>query len=397
MAHSGVPGASLLSSNPSYNPLGTFGTLLPDIGAAAGEIYAPGNPLSTAAFLTKGGFDLSQGSILPGLLQFGSAALPFVLPSGAPGGAGGTDAGATAATGSEGFGASLSDFLSNPSFSGAGNLLSSAGSSIANTASSGWNSFLNSIGLGNSAAPAAAAGSASSAPIDLLSGGANPAAAITTTGAAGTPDVGPLLLDSSGNFSLTGANPAAITATGAGGTAATPSIFDAISNFTTQHPYLTLGAGVAGSQLLSPLLSNITGGMTSQEKALLAAQQPAINAESELISSEETGNLPPGAEAAVSSALAADIANIKSRYAATGQSGSSAEATDIANAQQQAAANQFQIAAQATQTGLQAAGITSDVYNTLIQDQLTRQQQIQNAFSGFFDALGYGLARSQAA
>ena len=153
-----------------------------------------------------------------------------------------------------------------------------------------------------------------------------------------------------------------------------------------------------GSQLLSPLLQKITGsGLTSQEKAMLANVQPGISAANQLVGSEASGVLPPGAEASVDQALQGDIANIKSRYASMGLSGSSAEQQDIANATQTAAGQKFGLSQQATQTGLNALGLTSNVYGTLVSDQLTRQQQLQNAFAGFFNALGVGTALKSAA
>ena len=130
---------------------------------------------------------------------------------------------------------------------------------------------------------------------------------------------------------------------------------------------------------------------------MLSNAQGALGDENQLISSEQTGVLPAGAQAAVNQALASDIANIKSRYAATGQSGSSAEAQDIANAQQQSAASAFSSAQQAAQTGLSELGLTQGVYSSLVQDQLNQQQQLQNAFSGLFNALGVGTALKSAA
>lgn len=171
-----------------------------------------------------------------------------------------------------------------------------------------------------------------------------------------------------------------------------------LKGITNAHPLLTLGGGMLASQLLSPQLNKLTGsGLTSQEQALLNQAQSTSSGANSLISSLNTGVLPPGAEASVDQALNADIANIQSRYASTGMSGSSAEAQDIANAQQAAAANKFGIAQNAAQIGLNEVGVTQDAYKTLIQDQLNRQQQLQNAFSGFFNALGMGTALGQAA
>lgn len=392
MAHSGVPGASLLSSNSNYNPLGTFGTLLPDIGAVAGEIAAPGNPFSTAVFLGKGGFDLSQGNILGGLGNFAGAGAPFLLGAGgagagaASGGASGAGTGAAAAgPAAGGFGSSLSDFLANPSLAGAGNVASSAGSSI----SSGWNSLLNSIGLGSGTGAAGGAGAdATAAYGGALPGSGAPFAMAPSAGAT------PLA-----NTEALGLTPSSVATAAAGGAApgAGGGILNTISSLTSQHPYLTLGAGLAGSQLLAPLLSKLTGsGLSTQEQSLLNNAQGAVSAENQLIGSETSGVLPPGAQASVEDALNSDIANIRSRYAATGQSGSAGEEQDIANARSQSAASQFGIAQQATNTGLTALGLTSNIYDTLVQDQLNKQQQLQAAFSGFFNALGTGTAIGQA-
>ena len=378
MAHSGIPGASLLSSNPKYNPAGTIGTYLPDIGAAAGEIVAPGNPLSTAAFLTKGGFDLSQGNTLGGIANLIGGGL------GAFGGFGGGTAGAAApaagggaaVTGpaATGFGTSLSDFLSNPSLAGAGNV-----------ATSGWQGLLNSLGLGSNTAttqgfnPLAAGGGP-------IAGGAAPGsgAPFALSPAAGaTPEANAVALAVGNAAGLAGP---------LGGAPAAPG---GIEGLLAAHPLLTLGGGLLGSELLAPKLSGLVdSGLTSQESGLLNSIQPAVNAANQLIGSETSGNLPPGAQASVSQALNADIEQIKARYAALGDSGSAAEQQDIANAQNQSAANSFNIATQATNTGLTALGLTTNVYNTLVQDQLNKQQSLQNAFAEFFSTLGLGTALS---
>lgn len=176
-----------------------------------------------------------------------------------------------------------------------------------------------------------------------------------------------------------------------------PSMLDRFLAFTKAHPIATTFGGLAGSQLLSPLLQNITGsGLTSQEKALLANAQPAINAANQLVGSEASGVLPPGQEAGVDQALQSDIANIKARYASMGMSGSSAEQQDIANAQQSAVAQRAQLAQQATTTGLNALQLTDSVYQTLVTDQLNRQQELSNAFANFFSSVGEGAAVSGA-
>jgi len=367
MSHSGVPGASLLSSNPGYNPLGTFGTLLPDIGAAA--LALTGNPLPAAAILgTKGGFDVSQGNLIPGLLEFAGAGLQGADAFGEGSPAAGEGTGSAATGTSSGGGSSFSDFLTK----------------AGNTISTGYNDVLSSLGLGpdtTGAATTAATGGTAAGPgvAQLTASGLSPASV----------------------SELTSANPAGTAAINAitGGPAASSGggILSSITDFTKAHPFLTQIGGLAGAQLLSPLLSQITGGgQTAQEKALLQNAQATQGQAQGLISSLTSGTLPPGAQQSVQQALDADIAQIKSRYAAMGMSGSAAEQTDIANAQNLAASNKFQLAQTATNTGLTELGLTDQIYQSLVQNQLTRQGQLSDALSRYMAALGTGTALAQA-
>lgn len=467
MSHSGVPGASVLSQNPKYNPLGGFGaTAVPILADAAAVALAPETGgLSLAVPAIYGGYDLSQGNYLGAAgqaLSVGLGGYNAFTGLGAEGAT--TGAGAASTLGANAYGSSLSDYLSNVggnlsnTFGNLGNSITSGISGVGSDISSDYNNVMNYLGLGGGTsatdtgtiagsvfAPTpttsvlAGSGAGTSplfnAPLSNYAGGidtslqaTNPSAYLDTifnnptlntpagaTGAVvqpGTPTQNPaspnpatinnLLSNPSG--STGGAvTPAAAAGTGptisGGATAAAPSggvsgILDSISKFTSAHPYLTLGGSMIGSQLLSPLISKIAGtnNLTPQEQALLAQEQPGLNAANSLIGSEQSGVLPPGAQASVQSALQADIANIKSRYASLGMSGSSAEQQDIANAQQQSVANQFALANQATQTGLSALGLNQNVYQTLVTDQLNRQQQLQNAFSGLFSAIGQGTA-----
>lgn len=399
--------ANLVGAGPNGGPLGGFKQVAQPIDDALAAIAAPvTGGLSLAVPAAFAASDVVNGNYL-GALGSGLSVVGGLGGLGA-GGAGTAGAGATSAgPAAGGFGTSLSDFISSPSVAGLGNIASAAGANI----SSGWDTLLSNLGIGTGAGTttSVAAGAGGNANIlDFLSGGSGggspstadlTAATLSGGGTGVTPTVSPASTLAALGYTpapgvTTASSPfvSAPTITVAGPT----SLLDTITGFPAQHPILTLGGGLLASEALSPVLQGIAGtnNLTSQEQALLNAEQPAIAAESELINSEETGVLPPGAQAAVSQGLAADIANIQARYAATGQSGSSAEQQDIANAQQQAAANQFNIASQATSQGLTAANLTDSVYNTLVQDQLNRQQQLQNAFASFFQALGLGSALS---
>ena len=390
--------ANLVGAGPSGGPLGGFkpaGRIISDVAAVAAAPATGG--LSLALPLGRGAYDLSQGNTVGGILDLIGAGVGGFNTFGGLGEAAtaGTGAADTAASGSEG-GASLADFsgaAGSTAGGAAGAAAPAAAGGVGSTVSSGWQGLLNYLGLGSGGTTT---GAAAGAPTDLLAG--------TPGATAAAPNIGDFTALSPNSVSeLTSANPAgtaAINAVTGGPGAATSGggILDTIMGFQKAHPILSLGGGLVGSQLLSPLLQKITGsGLTSQEKAMLANVQPGISAANQLVGSEASGVLPPGAEASVDQALQGDIANIKSRYASMGLSGSSAEQQDIANATQTAAGQKFGLSQQATQTGLNALGLTSNVYGTLVSDQLTRQQQLQNAFAGFFNALGVGTALKSAA
>lgn len=413
--------ANVFGAGPSGGPLGSIKHITGPLIGGALTLFPPTAPIGIADLAAQAGGAFARGDPLSGGLDLLGAGLAGANAAGlfgagaAPGAAGAAGAaGASAAAPAVSLGTSLADFAAAPTLSGIGDIASAAGSDIASgvsaigsdissgvgaigsDVSSGFNSLLASLGLGGStatlpsdaallAAPSTGATAATAAGPALLTAadvpgagldfGASAAPTFDQTGLLATPA-------QAAQFAQTGALPAANTG-----------LLSTITNFAKAHPLLTLGGTTLASQLLSPAISKITGGgMTSQEKALLANEQPAINAANQLIGSEASGTLPPGAYASVNSALQADIANIRSRYAATGQSGSSAEAQDIANAQQQASAKQFALAQQATQTGLNALGLNQKAYDTLIQDQLNQQEQLSKAFSGLFSAFGEGTA-----
>ena len=412
--------ANVFGAGPRGGPLGGEKDILGPVTAAALNFIPGVGPfLSAADFAAQAGGQFAKGNTLGGILDLGGAGLSGAGGLGAFGGGAGAGTGAAAASGAAGgVGSSLADFAS----------------SVGSGASNAWDSVLQTLGIGGGAAPAvdaatisggatgsgfqdligslggstgAASGAAAFDPaLDAatISGGATGAGADLSGAGVGTAASG--ATGGAGNLNAllktlgysTPSSGAALAGTPTIGGAGGGGLLDTISSFSSAHPLLTTGAGLVGSQLLSPLMQKLQGsGLTSQEKNLIQSEQPAITAANQLIPSLETGNLPPGAEQSVDQALAADIAQIKQRYASTGQSGSAAEQTDIANAQSNSAAKKFGLAQEATNTGLSALGLNQSVYSTLVQDQLTRQQQLQNAFAGFFNALGLGTALKSAA
>lgn len=167
-----------------------------------------------------------------------------------------------------------------------------------------------------------------------------------------------------------------------------------LTSLMSAHPTLTSLAGLGGSQLLSPLLQKISGAnkLTPAEQQLVNQDQAGVSAANSLIGSLQSGTLPPGAQQLVDQNLNQQISAIRSRYASLGMSGSSAEQQDIQNAQNNALAEQFQIANNATATGLQALGLNEGVYGTILQAQLQSQQGLSNSISQFFNSLALGSA-----
>lgn len=167
------------------------------------------------------------------------------------------------------------------------------------------------------------------------------------------------------------------------------------------------GATAIGGQLLGPTIAkkfgldtppnsaNLTA--TAQQAENLANQQTQYGAALEQYMT--TGQLPPGAQAAVDQATQAAIATVKSKFAGMGLGGSAQEAAAIASIQQNASAQSFQIALQMAQQGQQAIstaeqalGLTSTVYSNLMQATIQQDQNLSNAISNFASAVGGGLA-----
>lgn len=104
----------------------------------------------------------------------------------------------------------------------------------------------------------------------------------------------------------------------------------------------------------------------------------------------QSGTLPPGLQAGVDQATQASIASIKSNYAAKGMSGSSAEAQDIAAAQQRAQATGAQYAMQLLQTGINETNMSSELYKAIMGNSLTQDTNLSSAIGNFASAAAGG-------
>lgn len=201
----------------------------------------------------------------------------------------------------------------------------------------------------------------------------------TLPAAAGTATVG-----SGGSSAI--APPAAVAAAAPGAAPkADPGMLGGISNFLRQNgPLLSLGALGASALMPKTQIPNM-GAMTGNANA---ASQTAQS----LIPSVSTGKLPAGAEQMVQNATKDAVTNIKAKYAGMGLSGSSMEGQDVAAANERAQAMRFQIADELTKTGLNAAGLSDQMYAQLAQLILSQDSGLMDAIAGFANAMALGGA-----
>ena len=126
-------------------------------------------------------------------------------------------------------------------------------------------------------------------------------------------------------------------------------------------------------------------------KGLGAVEGAAANAQktsAELSSYINTGQLPPGYQAAMDQATQAAKAQLRSKYASLGMSGSTAEAQDIANVDVQAVAAQAQVAGQLLQSGISESGVASSLLQSIVGINQQQDSETQAAISAFASSLG---------
>ena len=103
-----------------------------------------------------------------------------------------------------------------------------------------------------------------------------------------------------------------------------------------------------------------------------------------------TGTLPAGVQTGINQATQSAIAAIKSRYASVGMSGSSSEQSDIANAQANAQAQGAQIAMQLMQQGASEMQMSSQIYESLINNTMASDKEFASSFTNLAQMVGGG-------
>jgi hypothetical protein len=148
------------------------------------------------------------------------------------------------------------------------------------------------------------------------------------------------------------------------------------------------GIGISGANLLG----SVIGGQQSST-ALKNLENTANSQQAQgqtLQSFLQNGTLPPGVQNTINLAEKNAEATVRSRYASQGQSGSTAEAQDIANAKLEAANQGTQAAERLLQQGISESDLSGKLFNQILSQQTQQNAQVGSAISNFASALGGG-------
>lgn len=162
-------------------------------------------------------------------------------------------------------------------------------------------------------------------------------------------------------------------------------IGDAAKALTNIGPGGLIKDVLAGGGLIASLLKGnrpVQGQQQLQQSADQANQQ-SKTLETYLLS----GTLPPGLQAGLDQAYNDAAATIRSRYAQTGMSGSSAEETDLQNLRTRLQSQAAQQALSLFQSGLNEAQISERLYYDLMQAQIQQDSAFQGAIGNFVGGL----------
>lgn len=281
-----------------------------------------------------------------------------------------------------------------------------AGASGLGSAGSATSGLLGSLGAAPAGAsdalalaPSAGAAGAGGAGASVL-GGAAPAS--LGAGAATAGDVTSTLADSGLlGGALNGGGAAGAGALGSAGAAGA----SAAAGAGAPSALGGLSLGSIGSTLTSPsvllggaglgynLLKGSGSGETQMAQNALEVEAMGLNKQGKQNASYlQNGTLPPGMQAQLDQAHQSAEATIRSQYAQRGQTGSSAEAQDLANLSRTVVSQGASIATQLSQQGISEEEYASGLYGQLLNASLAQDKETSQAISSFSGALaGSGL------
>lgn len=149
---------------------------------------------------------------------------------------------------------------------------------------------------------------------------------------------------------------------------------------------LALGAGGLLSSVLQGDKKPAYQGQVSAEAAQMSAQGQ------ELQSYLTSGTLPPGVSAGLASANSSAAATIRSQYASRGQTGSSAEAQDLANLNATTVSQGAQIATNLLQQGVSESEFSAQLYQSLMDASVKQDAALSASIANFAGGMaGMGL------
>ncbi len=164
------------------------------------------------------------------------------------------------------------------------------------------------------------------------------------------------------------------------------------------------GTGITPKDLAGPLVSAGVLGFEALNKPKLpsSASSPALT--SNLSTSAQqlqtqgtaltqpltTGVLPAGAQSAIDQATQSAKAEVRSRFASLGLTGSTMEAGELASLDAGAVQQKFDVAKQLAQTGLSEIGLSDQVFNNLLQNALQQDEAFNQAVSRFASSFAGG-------
>lgn len=318
-----------------------------------------------------GGFNPTTGVIDPSFSSPAMSTGGFVAPTGGMAAGGG----AVAPTfGAESFGPSMP----LPSGGGAPSITPAQIGSGAVDASGGqFNPITGVISAAPTASNFAAGGAAPVSSMALPPAGMDSFAASNFANEAGSGAISPSTL---------AAARSALGSPGAPAGAASPGLFGTGISL-GDVAKLALPAGVLGFAAANrPKLPDTTATTNT-----LNNQATNLSAQSaQLTSPLTTGVLPAGAQASIDDAVRSAQAAIRSRFASQGLSGTPMEAEALNSAEMSGKEQGFQIAQQLAQTGLSEAQLSSSIYESILQNTLQQDQQLQNAITNFATAAAGG-------
>jgi hypothetical protein len=146
-----------------------------------------------------------------------------------------------------------------------------------------------------------------------------------------------------------------------------------------------IGNNIGTALSAAPLaLAAIKGNQAMPGQNAIASEAAALESQGKTLQSYVTdGTLPPGVATQLHQAGEAAKASIRSQYAARGMTGSSAEATDLANVDNTIVGQGASIASSLLQQGMNETNMSAQLYSTIMNNAVQQDAQLGNAISAF--------------